>query len=187
MIHLPDIESSLISAIEYDEESLEITIYFKKYYVDQLTYIDFSYKSFDELLQQKSVGKFYLNSIKNNFKLKQMADKPKSKNESSDKKRFIQMRLNVKEINKAWIFGGEKGDYLDITLMLLPDGQVDKYGSLGMIVQKVPKTVWEKDKKAQGNILGNGYEYEWSSSSEAVPGNEQLETLTPEEIDDLPF
>lgn len=193
MIHLPDINSSLIKSIEYNAEECEITFFFvDTYFIDQETYIDFPYQYFEEMLdnKSKSFGKFYLHFIKHNFKLKSknMADKPKSKNESSDKKRFIQIRLDVNKIEKDWIVAGEKGNYLDITLMLLPDGVVDKYGSLGMVVQKVPKSVWEKDKKIQGEILGNGYEYDWNSAgSETQPGLETGKKLTEAERDDLPF
>lgn len=192
MIHLSDINSSLIKSIEYDAEECEITFFFvDTYFIDKETYVDFSYQYFEEMLDNKakSFGKFYLHFIKQNFKLKSknMADKPKSKNESSDKKRFIQIRLDVNKIEKEWIVGGIKGNYLDITLMLMPNGTVDKYGSLGMVVQKVPKSVWEKDKKIQGEILGNGYEYDWNSGAESQPGVETDKKLTQEEIDDLPF
>lgn len=195
MISLPDIQSSLIKSIEYDEENCEITFFFvEKYFETELTYIDFTYIYFEELINSKSIGKFYLHFITHNFKLKTMADNkkaPTTKNQSSNKKRWITMRINVDEINKDWIFPGEKGNYLDITLGLLPDGEVDKYGSLGMVTQKVPPSVYKEDKKAQGSILGNGYEYDWAAGGggtyENRPDTELKGKLSQEEIDDLPF
>lgn len=204
MINLPDINSSLIKSIEYNPEDEEITFFFvDTYFIDRETYVDFSYHFFEEMLDNKSFGKFYLHFIKHNFKIKNMAkvqtkapvqqappakQRPKTKNESSTSKRFIQIRLDVTKFEKDLFFEGEKGTYADITLMLMPDGTIDKYGSLGMVVQKVPKEVWEQNKKRQGNILGNGYEYEWNASAnESMPGQGEFHQASQEAIDDLPF
>lgn len=201
MINLPDINSSLIKSIEYNPELEMITFFFvDTYFIDQLTYIDFPYHFFEEMLDGKSFGKLYLHFIKHNFKIKNMAkaqtkaaehvatkQRPKTKNESSTSKRFIKIRLNVKMFEKDLFFEGEKGTYADITLQLMPDGTIDKHGSLGMVTQDVPKAIWEQNKKRQGPILGNGYEYDWNSSATESNPSTQLSQASQEAIDDLPF
>lgn len=68
--------------------------------------------------------------------------------------RLIKAKIDVKKINKDRLFKGEKGTYLDITLIETPNG---KYGEW-MIVQDAPK-----DEK--GTILGNGKNKNWGSDS----------------------
>lgn len=204
--------SSIIKSIEYDAENELITFFFvDTYFIDQETYKDFSYEYFEKLLDQKSIGKFYLHFIKSNFKKQNMANskkqapaastpapaakkKPNTKNESSTSKRFIDLSIDVTLIDKDWLYVGEKGTYLKMTLIMMPDGTVDSHGNLGMIVQKVPKEVWEKDKKARGEILGNGAELDWAgynSNSENSPtevtGTLGSKTDTKDWADDLPF
>lgn len=207
MINLPDINSSLIKSIEYDADNEEITLFFvDTYFIDKETYVDFSYRFFEEMLDDKSFGKFYLHFIKHNFKIKKMAkaqtkapvqeelpakQRPKSRNESSTSKRFIKMRLNLNKLQKDLFTEGETGTFIDITLQLMPDGTVDKYGSLGMVTQDVPKAIYMENKKRQGPILGNGYELDWDgygtdAYKEKVPGND-LKQASQEAIDDLPF
>lgn len=185
--------SSLISEVYYDDESLELTLVFRKYYVSHETYLNVHHSVFNTFSEQKSLGKFYLNYIKLNHKLKtEVMSRPKTINKASDEKRYIKMSLNVREINKAWIEAGEKGDYLNITLSMLPDGDTDKYGNLGMITQDVPKSVREKEKsfpkekKTKGNILGNGCEFP-PFVPEGTPGEETGKLITEKEMDDLPF
>lgn len=189
-------DSALISALEYDADKKELTIYFKKYYTDKLTYEKVSHFIFEEFLNYSSKGKFYLHYIKKQFKQKNMAEKPKTVNQSSPEKRFIDISIDVKKINKDWLFEGEKGTYLHMTLQMLPDGLIDGYGNLGMVTQKVPKKVWDDEKslpvaeKSRGAILGNAAEFERKkASSEGAPGTEagtMVSELT-EPLEDLPF
>lgn len=110
---------------------------------------------------------------------------PKGINKSSDKKRFIKIRIDTTKIKKEWITFGAKGSYLDMTLQLLPNGEVDRYENLGMITQDVPSHVYKEDKTSKGDILGNARELDWSGDNESVPGAAIPET--PGDIDDLPF
>lgn len=192
-------KSSLIEEIYYDEDSLELTLVFKKYYVPYLVYEKVWKSVFDTLSTTHSIGKFYLHYIKQHFKPKTeiMADKqrPKTKNLCSDEKRFIKMKIDVTKFNKDWFFEGEKGVYADITLAMLPDGDLDDYGNLGMVTQDVPKSVYEaekklqKEKKTRGPILGNGAEMDWNAQNEeARPGAESGKMGVSEDVaDDLPF
>lgn len=189
--HLEDIESSLIKAIDYDADTRELTVCFRKYYTEHLTYTDVPFNYFEEFASPtgKSHGVFYLEMIKPKFKLKHtyMGDKKSlGVNKASDKKRFIKMRLNVLKFNKEWFFQGEEGVYADITFALMPDGTVDKYGNCGMITQDVPSEVYKANKDIQGEILGNGFEFAPRKPEGAVGA--KLETVKKNDImDDLPF
>lgn len=161
------------------------------YHIKNVCYIGVDIEMFSAFSASTSLGKFYLTYIKPNYKLKNtnFMAQPKGINKSKDKKRFIKMRVNVLEINKDWLFVGKNGTYLDLTLMLLPDGEVDKYENLGMVVQDVPQEIYKKDKKAQGPILGNGKELEWEGASgESSPGGGgTLASGDNGANDDLPF
>ena len=115
---------------------------------------------------------------------------PAKINKASNVKRFIQLDIDVSKVKKEWFFITEGGAVrLKMTLMMLPDGETDRYGNLGMIVQPVPPDVYKADKKAQGPILGNGQELDWSESS---GGGEEVKVdlSNPEHqkiVDDLPF
>lgn len=197
--HLDASTSSLLDEVYYDDANEELTVVFKKYYVSHLEYVEVPFKVFDNFSQAKSFGKFYLSIVKPNFKIKQdtMADKPKGVNRASKEKRFIQCRIDVTKIKKEWLFVGEKGVYLDFTLSMLPDGEVDKFENLGMITQAVPKDVYKSevklpaDKRSRGEILGNATEFE-RKGAEGAPGSGQgtlmAETKDSDGIsDDLPF
>jgi len=190
IVDISEQKSSLIKRIEYCEENKILTIYFRKYYTNMLCYENVELNHFQEFYRQKSVGKYYLHYIKPNFsqlKTSKMADKPKTKNEASDKKRFIKISIDTTKINKDFIHVGEKGNYLNVTLMMLPDGELDKFGNLGMVVQDVPKAVYEKNKDAKGEILGNGCEFAWEARSEGTPGSETGKLNDGSINDDLPF
>jgi len=69
----------------------------------------------------------------------------------------------VLEIDKARLFKGEKGTYLDTTVFIDLD-QLDQYGNSGMITQDVSKE--EKQQGIRGNILGNCKVF-WSENGQA--------------------
>lgn len=62
---------------------------------------------------------------------------------------MIKLKINVSKIDKARLFKGEKGTYLDCVLIDTPDG---KYGDY-MIVQEVTKE--ERQSGVKGTIIGN--------------------------------
>lgn len=64
---------------------------------------------------------------------------------------MITVKIDVTKIDKALLFKGEKGTYLDIVLWETPD---DKFGNDYRVTQSVSKEAREKGVK--GNILGNG-------------------------------
>ncbi len=176
-------DSTLIKEIEYDEVLLELTIYFKKYYVDRLTYIEVPLSYFMAFSEAKSVGRFYLHYIKPNFLHK------KTTQEMADK--IIKIKVNVREINKDWIFPGEKGDYLNMTLFY--NEEKDTYENNGMLTQDVPKEIYEaekklpKDKKTKGPILGNCREYVAAVANDEMTPGKETGKMGAVNKDDLPF
>lgn len=65
---------------------------------------------------------------------------------------MISAKLNVSKILKEHLFKGEKGTYLDITLIENREG-TDEYGNDYFVVQDLGKEAREKGIK--GPILGN--------------------------------
>ena len=63
----------------------------------------------------------------------------------------ISVKLDVTKIDKARLFKGEKGTYLDA--VILYDSEADQYGNNGMIIQSVTKE--EREAGTRGAILGN--------------------------------
>lgn len=63
---------------------------------------------------------------------------------------MITAKINVTKIDRAKLFKGEKGTYLDIVLIDTPNGQYGDY----MVVQSVTKE--EREAGVRGTILGNG-------------------------------
>lgn len=175
-------QSSLISRIVYDDNEV-LVISFRKYYVDSYVYLNVPRSVVDAMFASKSIGKFYLTNIKNNFKTKQKTEKMADK--------VIKISIDVKKINKDWLFPGEKGTYLNVTLLY--NEEQDQYGHNGMLVQDVPKKIYEAEKKldaskkSKGTILGNGKV--WANeptSQEGRPGQEGPK-MGADVDDDLPF
>ena len=65
----------------------------------------------------------------------------------------LSLKINVSQIDKARLFAGQKGKYLDATIFV-DLSELDQYGNSGMITQDVSKE--EKQQGIKGNILGNG-------------------------------
>lgn len=64
----------------------------------------------------------------------------------------VSLKVDVTKIDKARLFKGAKGTYLDATVFIDLD-ELDQYGNNGMITQDVTKE--EREQKVLGNILGN--------------------------------
>lgn len=82
-------------------------------------------------------------------------------------------KIDVKKINKAKIFKGEKGSYLDLTIWINDDA--DNYGNT-LHIQQSTKQDEEKI------YLGDGKEYQKAESTSSKPSNK-----AEEDDDDLPF
>ena len=79
----------------------------------------------------------------------------------------VSLKINVSEIEKARLFAGKKGKYLDATVFI-DINDFDQYGNSGMITQDVTKE--EKDNGVKGNILGNCKVF-WNDSAPEQQGN----------------
>ena len=64
----------------------------------------------------------------------------------------VSVKLNLSKIDKARLFKGEKGTYLDATMFIDLDNQ-GQYGDNGMITQDVSKE--EREQGVKSAILGN--------------------------------
>lgn len=64
----------------------------------------------------------------------------------------VKLKINCSAIDKARLFPGKKGKYMDATVFIDLDEQ-DQYGHNGMITQDVSKE--EREQKIRGPILGN--------------------------------
>lgn len=64
----------------------------------------------------------------------------------------VSLKINVSMIEKARLFAGQKGKYLDATVFI-DINDLDQYGNSGMITQDVSKE--EKTQGVKGSILGN--------------------------------
>ena len=74
----------------------------------------------------------------------------------------ISLKINVSLIEKARLFAGKKGHYLDASVFVDTD-QLDEYGNSGMITQDVSKE--EKNGGVKGPILGNAKVF-WKDSGQ---------------------
>lgn len=77
----------------------------------------------------------------------------------------ISAKLDVTKIDKARLFKGQKGTYLDFTMFVDIDNQ-GQYGDNGMITQDVSKE--EKEAGQQGAILGNVKVF-WKDGGQQAP------------------
>lgn len=64
----------------------------------------------------------------------------------------ISIKIDVTKINKARLFQGQKGTYLDVTTFVDTEA-LDQYGNSGFISQDVSKE--ERESGVKGPILGN--------------------------------
>ena len=75
----------------------------------------------------------------------------------------LSLKIDVSKIDKARLFSGQKGTYLDATIFV-ELAELDQYGNSGMITQDVTKD--EKAQGVKGNILGNGKVF-WVENGQA--------------------
>ena len=100
----------------------------------------------------------------------------------------LSVRINVEQIDKARLYKGKKGTYLDLTTFV--DTMVaDQYENHGFISQSTTKE--EREAKVQTPILGNVKVFYTDSSSLAGSGGQSTtakEEMTIQELDDdIPF
>ena len=87
----------------------------------------------------------------------------------------LSLKINVSQIDKARLFAGQKGKYLDATIFVDLD-QLDQYGNSGMITQDVTKE--EKQQGIKGNILGNGKVF-WKEGGQTAQSSNGFQQQAP--------
>ena len=95
----------------------------------------------------------------------------------------VNLKIDVSKIDKARMFKGEKGVYLDCTAFIDLDVQ-DQYGNNGMITQ-----AWKDQQKGEGAILGNSRIF-WTDGNAASAPSQQTapQQTAPDDFDDeVPF
>ena len=98
----------------------------------------------------------------------------------------VSLKIDVSKIDKARLFRGTKGTYLDATAFVDLD-QLDQYGNSGMITQDVTKT--EKDAGVKGAILGNATVFWKGAGSNRPAPHAAAPTSGVDDFDDseIPF
>lgn len=91
---------------------------------------------------------------------------------------FISVRIDLSKIDDNHVYKGEKGDYLDVTLMENRDGP-DQYGNHYMVVQGVSKEA--RLRKERGPILGNAKIIETSGGGKPQRGPSYANDRQPEQ------
>lgn len=95
---------------------------------------------------------------------------------------ILALSINVKKIDKARLFNGEKGTYLDAVVFV--NDEPDQYGNYGMITQSVSKE--ERENGVKGEILGN-CKIIGNGKSQGKPQGQPQATPEPSFSDDIPF
>ena len=97
----------------------------------------------------------------------------------------VRLKLNVSMIEKARLFKGKKGTYLDATVFIDVDQQ-DQYGNNGMITQDVSKE--ERDSGVKGPILGN-VEVFYDDRQQQAPQQQSQHpaNIADDDLDRIPF
>ena len=97
-------------------------------------------------------------------------------------KPILRLKIDVTKIDKSHLFKGEKGTYLDVTLM--ENDQVDEYGNAGFVFQSVSKEAREAGVK--GPIIGNYKTIDLKRKPAAQPAKQQQHNPDIAE-DSIPF
>lgn len=98
----------------------------------------------------------------------------------------ITVRVDVTKIEKAWLYKGQKGTYLDLTVHL--KDSPDQYGNDGFVVQQAPKAEYDAGKR--GLILGNVRKIGGqaaASQRQATKASSEWNNAQTAPDDDLPF
>lgn len=97
-------------------------------------------------------------------------------------KTTIQLKIDLKKVDKAKLFTSEKTGSIYLDAVLFLKDEADQYGNNGMIVQSVTKE--EREKGVKGAILGNCKVF-GAQPQQPTAAPQAGTTATPP--DDLPF
>lgn len=98
---------------------------------------------------------------------------------------IIRCKIDCRKIDKARLYTGEKGTYLDCTLLENKDG-ADQYGNNFMIVQDVSKA--DREAGVKGAILGNAKFVEAKAKQPSpAPRPSAAAAEQPQDNSEIPF
>lgn len=100
-------------------------------------------------------------------------------------------KIDVKKINKDWLFAGNKGTYLDA--VIYENDSVDQFGNSHVIKQNPPREM--RDQGAKPIIIGNckwmpqkgGNQQRQPSRNGAVPAKDHPLMKDDSENDEIPW
>lgn len=95
----------------------------------------------------------------------------------------LSVRIDVTKIDKARLYAGAKGTYLDLTTFVDTDQQ-DQYENNGFISQSVDKE--EREQGVQTPILGNVKVF-FTDGAQSAPQAQQQAPQQDNFDDDIPF
>lgn len=97
----------------------------------------------------------------------------------------LTIRIDVTKIDKSWLYKGQKGTYLDLTVHV--KDSPDQYGNDGFVAQQAPKAEYQAGKR--GMILGNVRKIggQTSAPQEKVTASSEWNNAQTAADDDLPF
>lgn len=95
----------------------------------------------------------------------------------------VKLKIDVTNIEKARLFKGKKGTYLDATAFIDVDNK-DQYDNNGMITQDVTKE--EKNNGVKGAILGNVQVF-WREEQQQSQTATKVSQVEDDFNDDIPF
>ena len=96
---------------------------------------------------------------------------------------MLVLKIDVTKIDKAHIYAGQKGKYLELVVIENRDGP-DKFGNSHMVVQGISKEARAKGER--GVILGNGKEPQMPTQRAVPAPRSHVHDLEREE-NDLPY
>jgi hypothetical protein len=93
----------------------------------------------------------------------------------------VSFKIDVTKIDKARLYVGQKGKYLDATVFIDLD-ELDQYGNSGMITQDVSKE--ERQAGTKGAILGDSKVF-WRDEGQAPQASKPQGNSGPDPVDDF--
>jgi hypothetical protein len=93
----------------------------------------------------------------------------------------VSLKINVSKIDKARLYVGKKGTYLDATVFIDLD-ELDQYGNSGMISQSVSQE--ERQAGTKGEVLGDSKVF-WRDEGQAPQASKPQGNSGPDPVDDF--
>jgi hypothetical protein len=93
----------------------------------------------------------------------------------------VSFKIDVTKIDKARLYVGKKGTYLDATVFIDLD-ELDQYGNSGMISQSVSQE--ERQAGTKGEVLGDSKVF-WRDEGQAPQASKPQGNSRPDPVEDF--